>query len=119
MSPHRPYHPTNNAVLARPTSPSRDLRYVLVENPWPAGCEVLAEDDARFNQKGTSHLLREDGEKVVAFHHDQVPGALLDRFVLHAELPGEYLVAPAHVEMMYQTEVCGHSGTFASRVAGE
>jgi hypothetical protein len=108
-----------SVIEARCTGPARDLRYVLVENPRPAGCEVLPEDDARFEQKGTGHLLREDREKLVAFHHDQVPGALLDRCVLHAELPGEYLVAPAHVEMMYQTEVRGHSGTFAFRVAGE
>jgi uncharacterized protein YfaS (alpha-2-macroglobulin family) len=33
-----------------------------------------------------------------------------------AELAGDYVVPPAFVELMYQTEVRGHSGTFALKV---
>jgi uncharacterized protein YfaS (alpha-2-macroglobulin family) len=105
-----------SAVEAQPSGDDGTMRFVLVENPRPAGCEVLPLDDARFPQKGTPCLLREDREKLIAFHHDQTTGRIVDRCVLHAEMPGEYLVPPAHVEMMYQTEVRGHSGTFAFRV---
>jgi hypothetical protein len=69
-------------------------------------------------EQGTSCLLREDRDKLVAFHHDHTQGKIVDRCVLHAEMPGEFLVSPAHVEMMYRTEKRGHSGTFTFRVAG-
>jgi hypothetical protein len=32
-------------------------------------------------------------------------------------MAGDFLVPAAHVEMMYQTDVRGHSGTFHFRVA--
>ncbi len=108
-----------STVEAQPTDPAGMMRFVLVENPRPASCEVLPEDDHRFDQRGTACLLREDREKLIAFHHDETHGRIVDRCVLHAELPGEYLVPAAHVERMYQTEVRGHSGTFAFRVAGK
>ncbi|HWG44801.1 MAG TPA: alpha-2-macroglobulin family protein [Gemmataceae bacterium] len=106
-----------SAVEAQPTDPAGLMRFVLVENPRPASCEILPLDDHRFDQRGTACLLREDREKLIAYHHDETRGRIIDRCVLHAELPGDYLVPAAHVEMMYQTEVRGHSGTFAFRVA--
>jgi uncharacterized protein YfaS (alpha-2-macroglobulin family) len=33
-----------------------------------------------------------------------------------AELAGDFVVPPAFVELMYQTEVRGHSGSFRLRV---
>jgi uncharacterized protein YfaS (alpha-2-macroglobulin family) len=33
-----------------------------------------------------------------------------------AELAGDYVVPPAFVELMYQTETRGHSGTFNLKV---
>jgi hypothetical protein len=92
------------------------LTYVLVENPRPSGCEFLPEDDARFVQTSTPYVLREEREPLLAFHHEQAPAQLEDRCVLHAELAGEFVVAPARVELMYQTEVRGHSGTFRFKV---
>jgi hypothetical protein len=106
-----------STVEAQPEDGDGTMRFVLVENPRPASCEVLPSDDKRFEQQGTPCLLREDREQRIAFHHDRTTGRIIDRCVLHAELVGEYLVSPAQVEMMYKTEVRGHSGTFAFRVA--
>jgi hypothetical protein len=88
-----------------------DMRFVLVENPRPACCEVVPTSDRRFEQDGTSYVLREERETLIAYHHEQTSGRIVDRCVLHAELAGDYLVPAAHVEMMYRTEVRGHSGT--------
>jgi len=52
----------------------------------------------------------------VAFHHEQTGQAVTNRMVLLAELGGDFVVPPAFVELMYQTEVRGHSGTFGLRV---
>lgn len=104
-------------VESRPTG-EQTMQFVLVESPRPAGCEVLAEDDPRFAQQNTVHLLREDRDQLVAFHHEQTQGRIVDRCVLHAEMPGAFVVSPAHAEMMYRTQTRGHSGTFTFRVAG-
>ena len=52
----------------------------------------------------------------VAFHYEQTAQAVTYRVVMLAELAGDFVVPPAFVELMYQTEVRGHSGTFALRV---
>jgi uncharacterized protein YfaS (alpha-2-macroglobulin family) len=92
------------------------MRYVLVENPRPSPCEVMAEDDKRFTQNSTTYVLREERQTHVAWHHEQTGNTLEDVCVLHAELAGDYLIPVARVELMYQTEVRGHSGTFRLRV---
>jgi hypothetical protein len=61
--------------------------------------------------------LREDREKWIAYHHDRTTGLFVDRCILHAETAGDFLVPEAHVEMTYQTDVRGHSGTFTFRVS--
>jgi len=104
-----------SVVEAVPTE-GDDMRFVLVENPRPACCEVVPTSDRRFEQKGTSYVLREERETMIAYHHEQTSGRIVDRCVLHAELAGDYLVPAAHVEMMYHTEVRGHSGTFTLHV---
>jgi hypothetical protein len=108
-----------SVIEAQPDDPGGTMRYVLVENPRPAGCEVVPVDDSRFEHSGTACLLREDREKLVAYHHDETQGQIVDRCILHAEMAGDFLVSAAHVEMMYQTDVRGHSGTFHFRVVAK
>lgn len=93
-----------------------EMRFVLVENPRPACCEVVPASDRRFDQQGTPYVLREERETLIAYHHEQTSGRIQDRCVLHAELAGDYLVPAAQVEMMYRTEIRGHSGTFTLRI---
>jgi uncharacterized protein YfaS (alpha-2-macroglobulin family) len=92
------------------------MQYVLVENPRPSSCEFLPEDDKRFQQQSTPYVLREERETHLAWHHEQTGGTIEDRCILYAELPGEFIAAPAQVEMMYQPEIRGHSGTFRFKV---
>jgi uncharacterized protein YfaS (alpha-2-macroglobulin family) len=95
------------------------MRYVLVENPKPASCEILPASDTRFNQSSTAFALREDKTRGVVYHHEQTGSSITDRCVLHAELAGEYAIPPAMVELMYETQTRGHSGTFHLKVAEE
>jgi uncharacterized protein YfaS (alpha-2-macroglobulin family) len=53
---------------------------------------------------------------MTCFHHEQTPQALAVRNVFLAELAGDFVVPPANVELMYQTETRGHSGTFVLKV---
>ncbi|MFO0844191.1 MAG: alpha-2-macroglobulin family protein [Gemmataceae bacterium] len=96
-----------------------EMRYVLVENPRPSGGETVPTDDARFavHHNGcTPHVLREDREAMTCFHHEQTPQSLTVRNVFLAELAGAFVVPPGSVELMYQTETRGHSGTFVLKV---
>jgi hypothetical protein len=95
------------------------MRYVLMESPKPATAEVIPVDDPRFTGHvlQTGYALREERLASVAFHHEQTGQAITNRTILLAELAGDYVVAPAFVELMYQTETRGHSGTFVLKVS--
>jgi alpha-2-macroglobulin len=95
------------------------MRYVLVQNPKPGSCEIQPAEDRRFEQNSTPHVLREDKEVGVFWHHEQTNGSLHDTCVLRCEMAGEFVIAPAQAELMYKPEVRGHSGTFRIKVVDE
>ena len=92
------------------------MQYVLVANPKPSSSEILPTTDSRYNQSSTGFALREDKTQGVAWHHEQTGNQITDRCVLHVELAGDYTVPPADVELMYDTQVRGHSASFRLRV---
>lgn len=113
--------PRGSYILSRVDATSKlheGMRYVLVENPKPSTAEVLPVTDSRFSQyASTQYVLREERDGSVAFHHEQTGNHLSDCCVLLAEMSGEFVISPAYVELMYQTEVRGHSGSFTLKVA--
>jgi hypothetical protein len=94
------------------------MRFMLMEFPKPSTAEVIPVDDPRFAniQHMTGWALREERMASVAFHHEHAPQQIMNRVIMLAELCGDYVVPPAFVELMYQTEVRGHSGTFSLKV---
>lgn len=94
------------------------MRFMLMECPKPSTAEFIPVDDPRFAsiQHNTGYALREERMASVAFHHEQAGQAMMNRVIMLAELSGDYVVPPAFVELMYQTEVRGHSGTFGLKV---
>jgi hypothetical protein len=96
----------------------QNMAFLLMENPKPATAEILPLDDPRFGQlqANTGYALREERSASVAFHHEATQHTITNRCVLLAELAGDYVVAPAWVELMYQTETRGHSGSFQLKV---
>jgi alpha-2-macroglobulin len=93
-----------------------EMRYVLLENPRPSGCEFIPEDDRRFKLPGTPYVLREERQTHLACHYEQTPEVIENHCILLAEVAGEFVAPPAQVELMYQTEIRGHSGTFRFKV---
>ncbi len=81
--------------------------------------EVLPQNDSRFRQSATSFVLREDKTRAVLWHHENTGAQLTNGCVFHAELAGEYIVSPASVELMYEPDTRGHSGTFHFKVVDE
>jgi len=107
--------PRGSYILSQVTArhkAGQSMSFVLVENPKPANCEILPVTDKRFNQSSTAYVLREDKTRGVIYHHEKTGHTIVNRCVLHAELAGQYALGPAAVELMYETQTRGHSGTF-------
>lgn len=87
----------------------RPRQHVVVEEPLPAGCEVLEQGDLEryeWQERGywwTSRDLRDD--KIVFFITDLPPGQHQLFYTLRAEQPGTYRVLPTYVEGMYEPEL--------------
>ena len=72
-----------------------DYRFVLVNCPKPAGCEIVPVADKRFPVTAAAHALREDRTSNIFWHHEQVRGDNIhNQVMLHTELAGSYLVPP-------------------------
>jgi alpha-2-macroglobulin len=94
-----------------------EFRYLLVESPKPAGCEVIHQDDKRFETLTPKTFdRREDRDAKVCYFLESPEKFETVRSVLLAELAGEFVVAPASAELMYEPLVRGHSGAFVLRV---
>ncbi len=88
---------------------SGSFQYALAVNPKISGAEYTPLNDV---QVSSVHVLKEDKASGVFWHHEVVRGRLNNSSVCRVELAGKYLVAPAYVELMYDTAVRGHSGSF-------
>lgn len=111
--------PRGSYVMSRVTvtpEVSDQMRYVLVENPKPGSCEIQPAEDRRFQQQSTPYVLREDKEVGVFWHHEETGNHIQNTCVLRCELSGDFVFAPANVELMYKPEIRGHSGTFRLKV---
>ncbi len=103
-------------VMVRRTT-NQAMAYVLVESPKPSCAEIVPETDKRFPLTSTRYVLREDKTAAVLYHHETTGSSIIDRCVFYVELAGQYTLPPAYVELMYKTDVRGHSGTFRLNVA--
>jgi Alpha-2-macroglobulin family/Bacterial Alpha-2-macroglobulin MG10 domain/MG2 domain/A-macroglobulin TED domain len=103
------------------------MRFLLIEDPKPAGAEALPENDRRFppappgphssrTPAMTPYVLREDREAKLAFHFEDVMATTIVRTVLHLEMAGELALPPAQAELMYETQTRGNSGSLVLRV---
>jgi uncharacterized protein YfaS (alpha-2-macroglobulin family) len=107
------------SVVTVTSTAQEAMRYLLVEDPKPSGAEALAFDDRRYpppNGFTPRWALREDREAKLAFHHEDAGTSTSVRTVLHLEMAGEVALPPAQAELMYRTEIRGHSGSMLLRV---
>ena len=93
------------------------LRFLLIEDPKPAGAEAMPIRDPRFDRPIANWVFREDRESHLAFHFETAqPQQTQVSTVLHVELSGDLVIPPAQSELMYATTTRGHSGSFALKV---
>jgi len=102
-------------------TPNADYDYVMVEDPIPAGCEVIKEDQY-YNIVGENRVTDDyycdwcwwyadrdiRDEKVTFFITRLDQGASSLSYILRAEKPGKYRAMPTQASLMYFPEVNGH-----------
>ena len=100
-----------------------DYRYVVVEDPIPAGCEVSSSADemgrcsfrSSWNEGGYARQEVHDDKIVTMF--DLLPaGRTILTYRLHAETPGLYHILPSLASLVYFPEIRGNAGLASARV---
>ncbi len=91
-----------------------NMRYVLLEEPIPAGCEVVASDGHPYGQPWDR---REVWDNRLVFFFDYLPkGDHFVEYVLRTEAPGRYNILPSTAMLMYFPEVRGHNRPVRMRI---
>jgi len=110
-------------------SKDSDLSYFMLEDPIPAGCEVIKDDwaytiEGENNYTGYdyywwrwSYADKDIRDNRVTFFNTY----LYDRdteysYIMRAQIPGEYNVNPSRGSLMYYTDVNGNSEGFKLRI---
>ncbi len=94
---------------------NEDIHYAMLEEPIPAGCEVLSGDDSPWGQAWDR---REVWDNRLVFFFDYLPRGVHEMsYVMRTEAPGLYNILPSTASMMYFPEVRGHNRLVRMRVA--
>ena len=98
-------------------------RYVQLEDPIPAGCEVApaANEDGSYpldSSEGTAGYSRQEvRDDRVVFFFDSLPrGRTRLTYRLRAETPGVYQVLPGRAALTYFPEIRGSSGLVRAKI---
>lgn len=100
-----------------------DYRYVILEDPIPAGCQLEPNQEA----DNLFHVMLPEGrygvgrvemrDDRVVFFLDSLPkGHVSFAYRMHAESPGVYRVQPGIASLVYFPEVRGNSGLVTARI---
>lgn len=100
-----------------------DYRYVQLEDPIPAGCEVSpgGGEDGSYpldsSEGATGYTRQEVRDDRVVFFFDSLPkGRTRLTYRLHAETPGAYQVLPSLAALTYFPEIRGSSGLVRAKI---
>lgn len=112
-------------------TPDRKSEYFLMEDPLPAGCEVITDTDGYniFGEDGYGDDQNGRGfrrswgwrwwyadrdvrdEKVAFFATNIAARSYTLTYIMRAQIPGQYSVMPSVASLMYYPEVRGNSGS--------
>lgn len=91
-------------------------RHMMIEDPIPSGAEQLeAVGNLNLNSTQTGwsdwYSSREFRDRRTVFFLDQFDGDATLQYAMRVQIPGEFVVAPARVEFMYQPERNANTAT--------
>jgi alpha-2-macroglobulin len=101
---------SGDLIVAKLRLQGARARYLMIEDPIPAGCEQLERvsginldyGDGRWSDWYNNREFRD--QRTVIFT-DYFDGDATFQYAMRVQIPGEFKVAPARVELMYQPAV--------------
>ncbi len=94
----------------------KNLSYLMIEDPIPAGCEPVEEVSGinlHHTEEGWSdwYSAREFRDQRAVFFLNYFDGAAQFQYAMRVQVPGQFRIAPARVEQMYQPDVRANSAS--------
>jgi len=101
---------SGDLIVARLRASGARNQYLMIEDPIPAGCEQLERvsgidldySDGRWSDWYSNREFRDQRTVIFANYFD---GDATFQYALRVQIPGEFKVAPARAELMYQPTV--------------
>ncbi len=103
---------SGDEIEVRLTVEAEEARYLMLEDPLPAGCEVIENKrdlDEQYDNWWNYSSRREVRDEKVVFFNSHLDGENTFIYTLRAETPGQFHVMPARAELMYSPDVNGHT----------
>jgi alpha-2-macroglobulin len=112
---------SGDLIVARLHLVGARAQYLMVEDPIPAGCEQTAhEEGLNFtyadNQWTDWYSAREFRDNRTVLFRDYFNGKAQFQYVMRVEVPGEFRVAPARAQLMYQPTVQSNTASARLRI---
>jgi uncharacterized protein YfaS (alpha-2-macroglobulin family) len=101
---------SGDTIVSRLEIEGTPAPYLLIEDPIPAGCEQVESAgglNLNYTEQGWSdwYSSREFRDQRTAFFLNYFDGKTIFQYALRVQEPGDFRVAPARVELMYQPNV--------------
>lgn len=101
---------SGDLIVSRIHIEGAHAQYVMIEDPIPAGCEQVAYVSGinlNYTEKNWTdwYSAREFRDNRTVIFLDRFDGSATFQYAMRVEIPGEFRVAPARVEQMYQPSV--------------
>lgn len=101
---------SGDLIVARLRVNGARAQYLMIEDPIPAGCEQVERvsginldySDGRWSDWYSNREFRDQRTVIFANYFD---GDAMFQYALRVQIPGEFKVAPARAELMYQPTV--------------
>jgi uncharacterized protein YfaS (alpha-2-macroglobulin family) len=109
---------SGDIIVSRLRIEGEAARYMLVEDPIPAGCEQVEEVsgiDLSHTEKDWSdwYSAREFRDNRAVLFLDRFDGSAQFQYAMRVQVPGQFRAAPARAELMYQPDTRANSATGA------
>ncbi|HXC70730.1 MAG TPA: MG2 domain-containing protein [Pyrinomonadaceae bacterium] len=94
----------------------KKARYLMLEDPIPSGAEQLESVgnlNLDYTDSGWSdwYSSREFRDRRTVFFFDQFDGDVKVQYAMRVQVPGDFVVAPARAELMYEPTVYANTAT--------
>jgi alpha-2-macroglobulin len=117
---------SGDLIVVRLRLTGKKARHLMLEDPIPSGAEQLeAVGNLNLNYADNTwsdwYSAREFRDRRTVFFVDNFDGETVFQYAMRVQVPGEFVIAPARAELMYQpatyANTASHRFSFHDRTA--